>query len=159
MRVGKLLEEQFPGWNWHRRTSPHRWEGSLGDRTADLRLQPTFSTSETEMPSRWSLSKERVPDIVLTVQAGETISFVVFDVKYRVSRAYVLDAMESAHIYQDSLRIGARRPNCTLLIVPRTENATWLSASEFLKAHRVGIHALQLEGHTSLPAVVAELLN
>ena len=32
------------------------------------------------------------------------------DAKYRTSRVAVLDAMASAHIYQDSLRIGACRP-------------------------------------------------
>ena len=159
VRIGKLLEERFPGWNWRRRKNPHRREGLLGTRRAELTLQPTFRTSEAEAAAGWSLSKERVPDIVLTVQGLEGTRFVVFDVKYRVSRAYVLDAMESAHIYQDSLRIGARRPLATLLVVPRTDGAAWLADPAFLRAHHVGIHPLHLENSPTLPQVVNELLD
>lgn len=99
-----------------------------------------------------------MPDIVLTVHEGSAISFVVFDVKYRVSRAYVLDAMQSAHVYQDSLRIGARKPQATLLIVPRTASVAWLATPEFISAHRVGVHGLQVEGPT-IPRVLSELLD
>jgi hypothetical protein len=159
LRIGKLLKDRFASWNWSRRTNPHRWEGSSGERRAELRLQPTFSTCETQAPLRWSLSRERVPDIVLSVRIGEVTRFLVFDVKYRASRTSILDAMESAHIYQDSLRIGSRRPEATLLIVPRTESATWLASPTFVQAHRVGIHALQLEGSPKLPGVVSEFLD
>jgi hypothetical protein len=159
MRLGKLLKEGFPRWNWSRRTNPHRWEGSSGERRAELRLQPTFSTSETQAPLRWSLSKERVPDIVLSVKTGEVTRFQVFDVKYRASRTGILDAMESAHIYQDSLRISSGRPDATLLIVPRTDSAAWLASPTFVQAHRVGIYPLQLEGSPTLPDIVSEFLN
>jgi hypothetical protein len=159
MRLGKLLKDGFPHWNWTRRTNPHRWEGSSGERRAELRLQPTFSTSETQAPHRWSLSKERVPDSVLSVRTGEVTRFLVFDVKYRASRTGILDAMESAHIYEDSLRIASRRPDATLLIVPRTDNATWLASPTFVQAHRVGIYPLQLEGGSTLPDMVSEFLD
>jgi hypothetical protein len=159
MRIGKMLAERFSGWNWSRRANPYRWEGMSRDRRAELRLQPTFKSSETESTLRWSVSKERVPDIVLTVTTSQVIRFLVFDVKYRASRPNVLDAMESAHIYQDSLRIGAQRPDATLLIVPRADGAVWLADPTFLNAHRVGIHALQLEGNPTLPGIVSELLD
>jgi hypothetical protein len=158
IRMGKLLVDRFPEWNWGRRTGPHRWEGSSGDRRAELRLQPTFSTRETEAPDRWSLSKERVPDVVLTVRAGDMTRFVVFDTKYRVSRDNILDAMQSAHIYQDSLRIGDRRPEATLLIVPRANAATWLAAPLFWDAHHVGIHPLRQATDATLPQVIEKLL-
>lgn len=138
MRIGKLLEEKFSEWSWRRRTNPHRWEGWSGNRRAELRLQSTFGTSETEVPYRWSLSREREPDIVLIVRDGDATRFVVFDVKYRVSRQYILDAMASAHIYQDSLRIGARRPEATLLIVPRADGAAWLADPGFVRVSSRG---------------------
>jgi hypothetical protein len=159
IRIGTLLEENFPGWNWSRRTNPHCWEGSSGSRWAELRLQPTFGTSDTEAPHRWSLSRERAPDIVLTVRENDVSRFVVLDVKYRVSRQNVLDAMASAHIYQDSLRVGARRPEASLLIVPRTEGAAWLADPGFISAHRVGIHPLHLESSSTLPHIINELLD
>ena len=80
---------------------------------AELRLQPTFGASEIEVSRRSSLSKERKPDIVLTVRTGNATRFVVFDAKYRVSRQKVLDAMASAHVYQDSLRFGEQRLGTT----------------------------------------------
>jgi hypothetical protein len=83
----------------------------------------------------------------------------VLDVKYRVSRQNVLDAMASAHIYQDSLRVGARRPEASLLIVPRTEGAAWLADPGFISAHRVGIHPLHLESSSTLPHIINELLD
>ena len=159
MRLGKLLEEVYSGWNWRRHTNPHRWKGVLGDRLAELRLQPTFGTSEIEMSRRWSLSKEREPDIVLTVQTGNATRFVVFDAKYRVSRQNVLDAMASAHVYQDSLRIGAQRPEATMLMVPRADGAAWLAEPGFVTAHRVGIHSFNLERGSTLPHPVGELLD
>jgi hypothetical protein len=159
MRLGQLLKEKFFEWNWSRHTNPHRWIGFSGSRRAELTLQPTFCTSEIEVPHRWSVSKQREPDVVLAVRNGNATKFVVFDVKYRVSRQNVLDAMTSAHIYQDSLRIGARRPEATFLIVPRSNGAAWLTAPGFLDAHRVGVYALDAEGSATLPHVVAALLT
>jgi hypothetical protein len=159
MRIGKLLEEQIPQWGWKRHTDPHRWVGVSGERCAELRLQPTFRSSETGVPHGWSLSRERIPDIVLTVRTGDVTRFVVFDVKYRVSRPNVLDAMESAHIYQDSLRIGAQRPDATLLIIPRIDTVAWMASPAFVNSHRVGIHPLHLGGAPKLPHVVSELLG
>ena len=140
-----------------------RWDEGLtiadGDRRAELTLQPTFRTAESEASMRWSLSKERVPDIVLTVRGAQQTEFVVFDAKYRVSGDNVLDAMQSAHVYQDSLRIGNQRASATLLIVPRTEHTAWLAESSFHRRHRVGIHGLSLSTEPTLPDVVVELFG
>jgi hypothetical protein len=107
----------------------------------------------------WSISKQRVPDLVLKVERAGDLRFVVLDAKYRTSRDSVLDAMESAHIYQDSLRIGSRRPEGSLLIVPSGGGAPWLEDPEFQTEHRVGIHVLSLELDTTLPGLVMELLG
>jgi hypothetical protein len=102
----------------------------------------------------WSVSKERVPDLVLTLQSAEGTRFFVFDAKYRTSRANVLDAMESAHIYQDSLRIGQRRPEASMLLVPSGGGAPWLEAPAFQMTHRVGVCVLTPDQDTSIPEAI-----
>jgi len=100
-----------------------------------------------------------VPDLVLRVERGDDLRFVVLDAKYRTLRSNVLDAMESAHIYQDSLRIGSRRQEGSLLVVPAPSEASWLEDPEFQTEHRVGIHVLSLERATTLPSLVMGLLG
>jgi hypothetical protein len=85
--------------------------------------------------------------------------FVVFDAKYRASRANVLDAMSSAHIYQDSLRIGSRRPEASFLLVPCGGGAPWLEDAAFQAEHRVGVLPFCLDVATALPAVVINQLS
>jgi hypothetical protein len=83
----------------------------------------------------------------------------VFDAKYRASRANVLEAMASAHIYQDSLRIGGDRPAGSLLLVPAAGGAPWLESPEFQGRHRVGISIMAPGREVGLPAFVTELLT
>ena len=157
LRLGKLLAAGMPAWGWHR--LPNRWVGSCHDRRAELLLQPTFPSYHSGVGKMWSISKQRVPDLVLKVERPGDLRFVVLDAKYRTLRSNVLDAMESAHIYQDSLRIGSRRPEGSLLIVPAPGGAIWLEDPEFQTEHRVGIHVLSLELDTALPSLVMGLLG
>jgi hypothetical protein len=105
------------------------------------------------------VSGEREPDIVLTIRRGNGLRFVVFDAKYRVTRSAVLDAMTSAHIYQDSLRIGSVRPTGSLLLVPAPGGAPWLERGAFQDEHRVGIVEFAPGRDPALPAFVLELLS
>lgn len=157
LRVGQLLDATLPAWNWRRLESPDRWVGSSSGRHAELRLQPTFSARECETETMWSISRERVPDLVLTVQDADAVRFVVLDAKYRTSRSNVLEAMGSAHIYQDSLRIGARRPDASLLLVPAVVDTNWLASPAFQQEHRVGIHKFSPDGDPALPQVALRL--
>lgn len=142
MRMGKLLASTFPAWNWRLSFNPHRWEGSSDDAAGELLLQPTFGANRQNKKGMWSVSKQREPDIVLTVTKGRESRFVVFDAKYRATRTNVLDAMESAHIYQDSLRVGPRRPETSILLIPASGGADWLEGQIFQTEHRVGACAL-----------------
>lgn len=159
LRLGKLLATTFPAWEWRRLVSPHRWVGTRGDRRAELTLQPTFGSRTCESEKMWSISKQRLPDLVLTVEHANDVRFVVLDAKYRTSRSNVLDAMESAHIYQDSLRIGARRPDASLLLIPASGGADWLEEPSFHARHRVGVHALSPEGDITIPNLIKEALD
>jgi hypothetical protein len=109
LALGKQLEQRYPDWNWHYSTASRRWRGTRGGSRAELLLQPTFRSNAAGPGKMWSVSRERVPDIVLTADDGNATKFVVFDAKYRTTRANVLDAMESAHIYQDRTRGVSRR--------------------------------------------------
>jgi hypothetical protein len=157
LRIGKLLAARTPAWGWHR--LQNRWIGSHDHRRAELLLQPRFPANHHGIGKMWSISKERVPDLVLKVERDGDLRFVVLDAKYRALRANVLDAMESAHIYQDSLRIGSRRPEGSVLIVPRSGGAPWLENAAFQEEHRVGVHVLSPEIDASLPGLLAGVLN
>lgn len=154
LRLGKLLALSMPSWQWSLRRGPRRWVGVGPSAEAELRLQPTFASHPSRGEGMWSISKERVPDLVLIAKRPGDMRFLVLDAKYRTSRSAVLDAMESAHIYQDSLRIGRNRPDATLLIVPSISNTAWFATPEFQAEHRVGIFSLSPGTAASLPEVL-----
>lgn len=157
VRLGLMLAAEAPEWKWQRVND--RWVGNRCGQHAELLLQPTFPTRTAPRDGPWSISKERVPDIVLRVESADGAHFVVLDAKYRTSRAAVLDAMESAHIYQDSLRLGSRRPEASLLLVPAAGGASWLEDVEFHSTHRVGVHVLSPGDEPRLPTAVRVALS
>ncbi|MEM4987231.1 DUF2357 domain-containing protein [Collimonas sp. H4R21] len=108
-----------------------------------IRLEALFQAKfNSENPDSgklaWSLSKDRFPDIVFVVWVGNACQFLVLDAKYRSGRSNVLDAMDSAHIYHDSLRLGDRRPDLCLLLLPGVADVSTLDSNEFWNTHRVG---------------------
>ena len=108
-------------------------------RRLDLRLQPTFLAwgDRRAQSSLRSISGQRIPDILL--QIDNDSRNVVLDAKYRTTRANVLDAMASAHIYRDALRINGKRIDSALLLIPRGGGAPWLEAPAFIREHAVGV--------------------
>lgn len=143
LELGRQLST-VPGWTWDLKLRGERrlWAGRSGVATGELELQPTFPAYAGRTTGRWSVSRQRVPDMLLTVHDASGTRFTVFDAKYRRTREAVLDAMASAHIYQDSLRIDDRRPDASFLLVPAGGGAGWLEEHEFQAAHRVGVHVL-----------------
>lgn len=86
----------------------------------------------------WSISRERRPDIVLVLRDDAGMNILVLDAKWRSGRQNVLEAMQSVHIYRDSLRIGASRICGCLLLLPAKTECEWLEAKDFFREHRVG---------------------
>lgn len=122
----------------------------------EILFQPSFSRrTASPADSFRSIAKARYPDIVITHQAGADRRFVVLDAKYRVSRANVVDAMDSAHLYHDALRWGDERPSASLLLVPRGGGASWLEDPGFRREHGVGVVALSVGSERG--RLVAEL--
>lgn len=91
-------------------------------------------------PAR-SLSRERRPDIllVMTDQDGKKRALVL-DAKWRSGTDNILDAMESAHIYHDSLRIDGVAPPSYLLL-PGDCAVEAITRQEFIQIHGVGAFA------------------
>jgi hypothetical protein len=96
---------------------------------------------------------------MLSIESAEGVRFMIMDAKYRTSRENVLDAMASAHIYQDSLRIGGRRPDISLLFLPRGGGAPWLEEKAFQSTHHVGVHVLSPGLSVDLPDAMRVLLD
>lgn len=86
-----------------------------------------------------SISRMRVPDLVLTHETSTGCRFIVLDAKYRRSRQVILEEMAVAHTYRDSLRWRTQRPQGAYLLLPAECEASWLSAEAFRRAERVGV--------------------
>ena len=104
--------------------------------TVRLHLQRNFDSSANRPREFWSISGDRRPDIVLDWRRGADRGFLIFDAKYRVARTYVLDAMRSAHIYNDSLRMNKTRPAASVLLTPACTQVPWLETPEFFDEHQ-----------------------
>ena len=129
-----------------------------------LHLQKTFrSTRGRKKAGGWSVSRECVPDLVLESRSPAGVTrFVVLDAKYRAGEDAIVRGMaESAHLYQDALRWGARRPECTLLLVPTADATAWLTSPEYIAEHHVGVVALRpdLEPPAWFRGVLTELVR
>jgi hypothetical protein len=153
LRLGRALAAAMPAWNWRAHSGGRRWTAAFDGTTAELLLQPVFSAYDSGRARR-SISGERQPDIVLMVSGPDGARFVVLDAKYRTSRQGVLDAMASAHLYRDALRIGDARPLASLLLVPAGGGAPWLEDADFHAQQRVGVCVLSPGQPSSLPAAV-----
>jgi hypothetical protein len=159
--LGRHFARVAPRWDWKLDVAEFRWTGEHSGSRAVLDYMPTFRSMAPDQAGRWSVSRQREPDLALTVMSADPGSrrFVVFDAKYRASRANVLDAMTSAHVYQDSLRLGDQRPVASFLLVPSGGGAAWLEQEVFHAEHRVGVVAFASDTLPTLPSAVALLLS
>jgi hypothetical protein len=106
----------------------------------EVLFQATFpSLNVTTGRMGWSLSGERRPDIVLVHHNSSGASRgMVLDAKWRSGRSNVLQAMESAHIYHDALRIGSAQLSPCVLLLPGPSLVEELGKDEFIHRHGVG---------------------
>lgn len=148
--LARKLREWLPDYEWENTgptTSDRRtFIGSRDGHRITLHLQQRFrNTKGTEQNEGWSISSEFRPDLVLTAQSADGLTrFFVLDAKYRAAESAILSGMtESAHPYDDALRWGSRRPERTLLLVPNATQAEWLTRTDYIDTHRVGVVALR----------------
>jgi len=148
LQIVEAVQTLYPGLAWTRKT------GSALDRvsvlgkndglTIQVHLQLGFAAVDqrTEGTPFYSISAKRRPDIVVIWQSHCAGGMLVFDAKYRVARNYVLEAMESAHLYKDSLRWNGIRPAFAMLLVPAGGGVPRLEEPDFHAEHKVGVIAL-----------------
>ncbi len=131
-----------------------------GELVVSAYLQARFPAyDQTEWQGFRSISSERFPDIVVTFQHADKKRFLLFDAKYRVSRQGVLEGMESAHLYRDSLRWHGLRADACLLLIPAEGGAPWLEEDEFRLENEVGVIPVSVSSGTErLEAVLANYL-
>ena len=150
-------------YKWKTRGSSEKPEfvGRCGDgHEITLSLQKTASSSNgVKQEGLWSVSRQCQPDLVLQWRRpGQETAFAVLDAKYRSTREGILPGMaESAHLYQDALRWGSRRPEFTLLLTPGAERVDWLTHEDFIREHHVGVVVLLPDAES--PAWFCDLLT
>jgi hypothetical protein len=139
------LAQSFGNVAWRRTrrgivSAMESYELKLADGTqVEAHFQANFASRSAESGrSGWSISRMRIPDIVFVLKSPTRFEFLVLDAKYRRHRDNVLEAMESAHIYHDSLRAGMQRPAFCGLLLPAVPDVPHLEADAFLLEHGVG---------------------
>ncbi|WP_340572494.1 DUF2357 domain-containing protein [Stenotrophomonas sp. G106K1] len=164
VQVVQAIQSLFPELTWTCQRSATvdvvRHIGSAESVRVEVLLQRTFQSAGQPNFGMSSVSLQLKPDIVVTAEIGPERRMLVLDAKYRTSRQGVLDAMRSAHIYQDALRWKGQRPDCSLLLVPRAGGASWLEDAAFHTSHRTGIHVLSPDQDPSeLRAMLERWMN
>lgn len=154
-RIARQLREHRPELSWRRETGQGAliaWVGIGGDTEVRFLLQPRFAAwDQSHNHAFRSLSREREPDLVLISRSGDRERWLVLDAKYRVARSNVLDAMASAHIYRDSLRVHGSPPVASFLLVPAETGVRWLQDGEFQSEYGTG--ALVFGGQLGEPVL------
>ncbi|PRA52568.1 MULTISPECIES: DUF2357 domain-containing protein [Pseudomonas] len=163
LQVVAVIKSIYPNLQWC-----DRWPGSRMDvircegRSADIRVDvllqvrcPAFDQPASHGFS--SISGERYPDIVVTVESPAGNSFIVMDAKYRVERKGVLESMVSAHVYRDCLRWKGLKPDLSILLVPRAGGAPLLETPTYQKTNGVGVAVLSV-GQNRLLGVLSPFL-
>lgn len=140
-QLAKLFGQ--PQWKAIRSGIVSAAESRMLELPGDIRIEAHFqanfpSGGPSFSRAGWSLSRLRIPDIVIAVQTATRLDFIVLDAKYRSKRDNILDAMTSAHIYHDSLRVGRQRPAFCALLLPAAAEVPALDEDSFLHEHGVG---------------------
>lgn len=117
-------------------------------RTIEIHFQAKFpALAPLTGKSCWSLSRERYPDILLLDVQATGARALVLDAKWRSGRGNVFEAMESAHIYHDALRVSGSPPSPCLLLLPGESEIPALATDECVQSNGVGaIYAFSPKG-------------
>ncbi|MCE1117416.1 MULTISPECIES: DUF2357 domain-containing protein [Pseudomonas] len=119
------------------------WRAELGpDHSLELLYQGVFPKIQPTLGHEgFSISRKRIPDILIVERKGRAVRLLILDAKWRSGEYCELDAMESAHLYHDSLRLGDVRPDYCLLMLPGTLANQSLGQDDFITRNRVGVMA------------------
>lgn len=142
VKISRWVKQLFPEMVWidpaNRADGEYQsieGESIEGDKVR-LQFQKKFNNTKGKKKEFWSISSKRIPDIILDWTIGNNTGFLIFDAKYTKN---VLNKMETAHIYNDSLRMYHQRPAASILLVPTAGGAPWLEKKDFIAENRVGV--------------------
>ena len=148
VRLAMGLEGRHPDFSWQLNGKPKSaemlLEGNKG--STRIRLYSQLNCPALMRENRYgycSISKNRIPDLVLEYFDEAGTRFVCLDSKYMVSRSSVLDAMASAHIYRDSIKCGGEGPALSLLVTPASSVVPELEAADYIENNSVGVFKLK----------------
>ncbi|MBV6306307.1 hypothetical protein KVP10_15555 [Candidimonas humi] len=109
------------------------------DHVFEVLFQAIFPSLKSNTNCRGrSPSRELRPDIVIAQRRSSKTSAVVLDAKWRSGKSNILDAMESAHIYHDALRVGMIPPEWCILLLPGQTCVAQLEDDAFIQTQHVG---------------------
>jgi hypothetical protein len=145
VKVAEVLKSLLPDASWHEVSSGSTIDaialvGKQGDNTIEVRLQARFPAWDKSVgrPFR-SLTGERIPDVVVTLNDGQSRRLLVLDAKYRSKRHNILDAMQSAHVYRDALRWHGVEPWRVVILIPKGGEVAWLEDHAFQQENGIGV--------------------
>lgn len=159
LAVQTSLECLLEGWKWAQK-GLHRLLTLTGSGTGaifeathydgrrlTIEFNPVFASYHERKGARWSISGERRPDIVVSLDKPTASgSWLCLDAKYRVGRRNLADSFSSVHIYRDSLRYDGKGGRCSAaaLLSPSSTPCSkdWFSES-FIKEFCCGAWELQ----------------
>lgn len=139
----------------------HRFQLADG-RQLEVYFQALFPSAPPQGSSSYighSISRERRPDILLVLREGSGCRSMVLDAKWRSGRDNVLQAMESAHIYHDALRLAGQRPSPCILLLPGASAVPSLERFEYIGEHEVGALSNASVAGSGLDALSTLLAN
>ncbi len=160
LTIGEQLKQLLPDWNYvssgmknllgYSATGEgaiHRLTDQKCDKIEVL-FNATFSSYFSRSgKSRWSISAERRPDIIVSFKSEQHEGkWVSLDAKYRVGRNNLSDAFSSAHIYRDALRYTGYGGQClasVLLSPSKSDDSLEWFADEYLETYHEGIWELK----------------
>jgi len=141
------FEKSYPDYQWslnkQRKYTDCMLEGKKGNtriRLYDQLVCPSLENANSY--GYMSISRERRPDFVIEYETPDTRNFICVDAKYRVSQQGLLDAMSSAHIYQNSLKLDGKPPIACCLVAPHVKNVNVLSQQRYWEEYQVACFAM-----------------
>jgi hypothetical protein len=119
-------------------------EGKFQDLRVRLTYQPTFlayrpSYDNGTLP--YSISGERRPDLVLSIDNGSKTVMVVLDAKYRSRREGIHEALADMHVYRDSLKVsggGAKLLAAYILTPAHDADTAVYFTDQYRQRYRIG---------------------
>jgi hypothetical protein len=146
--LATALEANFCEYNWD-----HTQKGNGSSRAVIGRSEGNYiklyfqlnaySNQTINGHEYYSISKMRIPDLVIEVGNDDNVAFICLDAKYRVSKDSLLDAMTSAHIYHDSIRLRDSRSLYSFILSPSDVNAGFMKNKDYIHSHKVGVIKFQ----------------